>query len=74
MVIIIQFNHTLNVLRKSCIIENYDVQFIERFKINFYFVPTLLSGAVVPTSNAIGLHFYPIWEATSLDEWVRGVV
>jgi photosystem II P680 reaction center D1 protein len=22
----------------------------------------IISGAVVPTSNAIGLHFYPIWE------------
>jgi photosystem II P680 reaction center D1 protein len=29
----------------------------------------IISGAVVPTSNAIGLHFYPIWEAASLDEW-----
>jgi photosystem II P680 reaction center D1 protein len=24
----------------------------------------------VPSSNAIGLHFYPIWEAASLDEWL----
>ena len=30
----------------------------------------IISGAVVPSSNAIGLHFYPIWEAASLDEWV----
>jgi photosystem II P680 reaction center D1 protein len=30
----------------------------------------IISGAVVPTSNAIGLHFYPIWEAASLDEWL----
>ena len=30
----------------------------------------IISGAVVPTSNAIGLHFYPIWEASSLDEWL----
>ena len=29
-----------------------------------------ISGAVVPSSNAIGLHFYPIWEAMSLDEWL----
>ena len=28
----------------------------------------IISGAVVPSSNAIGLHFYPIWEAASLDE------
>ena len=30
----------------------------------------IISGAVVPTSNAIGLHFYPLWEAASLDEWL----
>ena len=30
----------------------------------------IISGAVVPSSNAIGLHFYPIWEAMSLDEWL----
>ena len=30
----------------------------------------IISGAVVPSSNAIGLHFYPIWEAFSLDEWL----
>jgi photosystem II P680 reaction center D1 protein len=28
----------------------------------------IISGAVVPSSNAIGLHFYPIWEAATLDE------
>ncbi|MFM6325221.1 MAG: photosystem II q(b) protein, partial [Microcystis panniformis] len=28
------------------------------------------SGAVVPSTNAIGLHFYPIREAASLDEWL----
>ncbi|MEM8675724.1 MAG: photosystem II q(b) protein [Cyanobacteria bacterium P01_G01_bin.67] len=30
----------------------------------------LISAAVVPTSAAIGLHFYPIWEAGSIDEWL----
>jgi photosystem II P680 reaction center D1 protein len=30
----------------------------------------LLTAAVVPTSAAIGLHFYPIWEAASMDEWL----
>ena len=30
----------------------------------------IITAAVVPTSAAIGLHFYPIWEATSLDEWL----
>jgi photosystem II P680 reaction center D1 protein len=30
----------------------------------------IITAAVVPSSNAIGLHFYPIWEAASLDEWL----
>ena len=30
----------------------------------------IISGAIVPSSNAIGLHFYPIWEASSLQEWL----
>lgn len=30
----------------------------------------IITAAVVPTSAAIGLHFYPIWEAASLDEWL----
>lgn len=30
----------------------------------------IISAAVVPTSNAIGLHFYPVWEASTLDEWL----
>ncbi len=30
----------------------------------------IITAAVVPTSNAIGLHFYPIWEAASIDEWL----
>jgi photosystem II P680 reaction center D1 protein len=30
----------------------------------------IITGAVIPSSNAIGLHFYPIWEAASLDEWL----
>ena len=30
----------------------------------------IISGAVVPSSNAIGMHFYPIWEAASIDEWL----
>ncbi|XP_051190536.1 photosystem II protein D1-like [Lolium perenne] len=29
-----------------------------------------ISGAIIPTSAAIGLHFYPIWEAASVDEWL----
>ncbi|KAH0725010.1 hypothetical protein KY284_000875 [Solanum tuberosum] len=30
----------------------------------------IISGAIIPTSAAIGLHFYPIWEAGSVDEWL----
>ena len=30
----------------------------------------LISAAVVPTSAAIGLHFYPLWEAASIEEWL----
>lgn len=30
----------------------------------------LITAAVVPTSAAIGLHFYPIWEAASIQEWL----
>lgn len=30
----------------------------------------IITATVVPTSAAIGLHFYPIWEAASLDEWL----
>ncbi|MGK7894589.1 MAG: Photosystem Q(B) protein 1, partial [Xenococcus sp. (in: cyanobacteria)] len=31
---------------------------------------SIITAAVVPTSAAIGLHFYPIWEASSMDEWL----
>ena len=30
----------------------------------------LISAAVVPSSNAIGLHAYPLWQASSLEEWL----
>ncbi|MCE3216511.1 hypothetical protein HAX54_006737, partial [Datura stramonium] len=30
----------------------------------------IISGANIPTSAAIGLYFYPIWEAASIDEWL----
>ena len=30
----------------------------------------VITAAVVPTSAAIGLHFYPIWEAASVNEWL----
>ena len=30
----------------------------------------IITAAVVPTSAAIGLHLYPIWEASSINEWL----
>ena len=30
----------------------------------------IITAAVVPTSAAVGLHFYPIWAASSVDEWL----
>jgi photosystem II P680 reaction center D1 protein len=30
----------------------------------------VITAAVIPTSAAIGLHFYPIWEAASIHEWL----
>jgi photosystem II DI subunit (Q(B)) len=30
----------------------------------------IISGAIITTSAAIGLHFYPIWDAASVDEWL----
>ncbi|MBI4781686.1 MAG: photosystem II q(b) protein [Oscillatoriophycideae cyanobacterium NC_groundwater_1537_Pr4_S-0.65um_50_18] len=30
----------------------------------------LITAAVIPTSAAIGLHLYPIWDAASIDEWL----
>ena len=30
----------------------------------------IITGAVIPSSNAIGVHFYPVWEAVGFDEWL----
>jgi len=30
----------------------------------------IITGAVIPSSNAIGVHFYPVWEAISNNEWL----
>merc|ERR1712100_187303 len=30
----------------------------------------IVSGAVIPSSNAIGIHFYPLWESDGYDEWL----
>ena len=37
---------------------------------SFLYGNNIISGAVVPSSNAIGLHFYPMWEAFTVDEWL----
>ena len=30
---------------------------------------SIISGAVIPSSNAIGVRFCPVWEAASIKEW-----
>ena len=30
----------------------------------------IISSAIIPIFAAIGLHFFPIWEAASIDEWL----
>jgi photosystem II P680 reaction center D1 protein len=30
----------------------------------------IITGAVIPSSNAIGVHFYPVWESLSFDELI----
>merc|ERR1719493_328973 len=30
----------------------------------------IITGAVIPSSNAIGVHFYPVWESLDFDEWL----
>ncbi len=30
----------------------------------------IITAAVIPSSNAIGVHFYPIWESLAFDEWL----
>ena len=37
---------------------------------SFLYGNNIISAAIVPSSNAIGLHFYPIWEAATLEEWL----
>ena len=31
----------------------------------------IISDAVIPSSNAIGVHFYLIWEAASVGDWLH---
>jgi len=30
----------------------------------------IISGSLIPSSNSIGLHFYPFWVSSSLDSWL----
>jgi photosystem II P680 reaction center D1 protein len=30
----------------------------------------IITASIVPSSNAIGLHFYAMWEAATMDEWL----
>lgn len=30
----------------------------------------IITGALIPSSNAIGVHFYPVWESLGADEWL----
>ena len=30
----------------------------------------IITAALIPSSNAIGVHFYPVWESLSIDEWL----
>lgn len=30
----------------------------------------IISGALILSSNALGLHFYPLWECMNFDEWL----
>jgi photosystem II P680 reaction center D1 protein len=30
----------------------------------------IITGAVIPSSNAIGVHLYPAWDSSSIDEWL----
>jgi photosystem II P680 reaction center D1 protein len=43
---------------------------VSQFLVRYYSGNNIISGAVIPTSNAIGIHFYPVWEAASVDEWL----
>ena len=30
----------------------------------------IITGGVIPSSNAIGVHFYPSWESVTFSEWL----
>jgi photosystem II P680 reaction center D1 protein len=37
---------------------------------SLFYGNNIISGVIILTSAAIGLHFYSIWEAASIDEWL----
>ncbi|PHT59520.1 Photosystem II protein D1 [Capsicum baccatum] len=37
---------------------------------SLFYGNNIIFNPIIPTSVAIGLHFYPIWEAASVDEWL----
>jgi photosystem II P680 reaction center D1 protein len=30
----------------------------------------IITGAIIPSSNAIGIHFYPVWSSLGFDQWL----
>jgi len=30
----------------------------------------IITASIIPSSNAIGVHFYPLWDSSSLNEWL----
>ncbi|KAJ4734175.1 Photosystem II protein D1 [Rhynchospora pubera] len=44
--------------------------FVSQFLALCFMETILFLVLIIPTSAAIGLHFYPIWEAASVDEWL----
>ena len=30
----------------------------------------IITGTIIPSLNAMGVHFYPIWESLAFDEWL----
>jgi photosystem II P680 reaction center D1 protein len=42
----------------------------ERVYGSFLYGNNIIFSAIIPTFATIGLHFYPIWEPASVDEWL----
>ncbi|MFQ6660563.1 hypothetical protein Gotur_029036, partial [Gossypium turneri] len=46
------------------------IHFREPVSRSLLYENNIISSAIISTSVAIGLQFYPIWEAASVDEWL----